>query len=104
MIQLAVSLLAALAGLTSGRAAWLWYLASQVDAPRTLEGFSVWTSRAEQNQPNVKIDATPLIEFAQEDGTRLRRCGTQRLRPSDSSRGCWGRMWHGARPPVDERP
>jgi hypothetical protein len=70
VIQLAVSLLAALAGLTSGRAAWLWYRASQVDAPRTLEGFSVWASLAEPNRPNVKIDATPLIEFAQESGRR----------------------------------
>lgn len=70
MIQLAVSVLTALAGLTSGRAAWLWYRASQVDAPRTLEGFSVWASRAEPNRPNVQIDATPLIEFAQESGRR----------------------------------
>jgi hypothetical protein len=58
VIQLVVSLLTAVAGLTSGRAAWLWYRASQVDAPRTLEGFSVWASRAEPNRPNVKIDAT----------------------------------------------
>jgi hypothetical protein len=41
VIQLAASVLTALAGLTSGRAAWLWYLASQVDAPKTLEGFAV---------------------------------------------------------------
>jgi hypothetical protein len=39
--ELAVSLLTALAGLTSGIAAWLWYLASQVDAPKTLEGSCV---------------------------------------------------------------
>jgi hypothetical protein len=68
--QLIVSLLTAIAGLTSGRAAWLWYRASQVDAPKTLEGFSVWTTRAEPDRPNVKIDATPLIEFAQESGRR----------------------------------
>jgi hypothetical protein len=70
VIQLAVSLLTALAGLTSGIAAWLWYIASQVDAPETLEGFSSWGSRAEPNRPNVSIDATPLIEFAQESGRR----------------------------------
>jgi hypothetical protein len=45
VIQLAVSLLTALAGLTSGIAAWLWYFASQVDAPKTLGilcGEAVW--------------------------------------------------------------
>jgi hypothetical protein len=70
VIQLAVSLLTALAAFSSGVAAWLWYLASQVDAPETLEGFSVWASRAEPNRSNVSIDATPLIEFAQESGRR----------------------------------
>ena len=30
----------------------------------------MWGSRAEPNRPNVKIDATPLIEFAQESGRR----------------------------------
>jgi hypothetical protein len=70
VIQLAVSLLTALAAFSSGVAAWLWYLASQVDAPETLEGFSVWGSRLEPNRPNVVIDATPLIEFAQESGRR----------------------------------
>jgi hypothetical protein len=70
VIQLAVSLLTALAGLTSGRAAWLWYRASQVDAPKTLHGFSGWGSSAEPNRPNVSIDAMPLIDFAQESGRR----------------------------------
>jgi hypothetical protein len=69
VIQLA-AVLTALAGLASGRAAWLWVLASQVDAPKTLEGFAVWASRAEPNKANVKIDATRLIEFAQESGRR----------------------------------
>jgi hypothetical protein len=70
VIQLAVSLLTALTGLTSARAAWLWYLASQVDAPKTLEGFSTWVSRAEPNKPNVSIDVTPIIKFVQDSGQR----------------------------------
>jgi hypothetical protein len=53
----------------------------QVDAPKTLEGFAVYASRAEPNKPNVKIDATPLIEFGRaDDGTLRRRGGAQRLR------------------------
>jgi hypothetical protein len=46
VIQLVISLLTALAAFSSGVAAWLWYLASQVDAPKKLEGFYVWGSLA----------------------------------------------------------
>jgi hypothetical protein len=70
VIQLAISLLTALAGLTSGRAAWLWYLASRVDAPSTLDGFSTWASRAKPDRPNIIVDTAPIIEFAQESGRR----------------------------------
>jgi hypothetical protein len=70
VLQLAISLLTAAAGLTSGRAAWLWYLASQVNAPQILDGFSVWTSRADPKRPNISVDATPIIKFAQESGRR----------------------------------
>jgi hypothetical protein len=69
VIQLTVSVLTALAAFSSGVAAWLWYLASQVDAPETLEGFPVWGSRTEGGN-RVVIDASPIIEFAQESGRR----------------------------------
>jgi hypothetical protein len=69
VIQLAVSVLTALAGLTSGIAAWLWYLASQVEAPKTLEGYPVWGSRMEGGN-RVVIDASPIIDFAQESGRK----------------------------------
>jgi hypothetical protein len=70
VIQLIASLLTAAAALTSGKAAWLWYLASQVDAPKTLEGTHFVTSRAEPNKPNVVISASPIIDFAQESGRK----------------------------------
>jgi hypothetical protein len=71
VIHFAISLLTALAALSSGVAAWLWYRASQVFAPEMLDGwFSVGASRADPRRPNINIDATPIIEFAQESGRR----------------------------------
>jgi hypothetical protein len=68
VIQLA-AVLTALAGLASGRAAWLWRLASQVDAPKKLEGFEVYGRRAEGGN-RVIIDAGPLIEFVKDSGRK----------------------------------
>jgi hypothetical protein len=69
VVQLAVSLLTALAGLTSGRAAWLWVLASRVDGPKKLEGFEVYGSRAEGGN-RVIIDTGPIIEFVKDSGRK----------------------------------
>jgi hypothetical protein len=68
VIQLIASLLTAAAALTSGRAAWLWLLASKVDGPKKLEGYYVWGSRAEGNR--VIIDTGPLIEFVKDSGQK----------------------------------
>jgi hypothetical protein len=63
VIQLAISLLTALAALTSGRAALLWYRAAQLEAPpQPLTG---------KNHTNrVAVDITPLVEWSQESGRR----------------------------------
>jgi hypothetical protein len=76
VIQLIASLLTAAAALASGWAAWLWLLASKVDAPKTLEGTHMITSRAEPHKPNVVIDASPIIDFAQESGKRNKAAAT----------------------------
>ena len=68
MIQLVISLLTVLAAFSGGVAAWLWYLASQVDAPKKLEGFYVWGSRTEPNR--VIIDTSPIIDFVQDSGRK----------------------------------
>jgi hypothetical protein len=70
VLQFLISGLSAAAALASGIAAWLWYLASQVEAPKTLEGTHFVTSRAEPNKPNVVISASPIIDFAQESGRK----------------------------------
>jgi hypothetical protein len=68
VIQLVISLLTALAAFSGGVAAWLWYLAPQVDAPKKLEGFYVWGSRTEPNR--VIIDASLIIDFVQDSGRK----------------------------------
>jgi hypothetical protein len=58
-----------LAALSSGLAAIFWYRASQVKAPpKALLGSSGWAGP--DDAPNAGVDATPLVEYAQESGRR----------------------------------
>jgi hypothetical protein len=69
MIQILVSAANLFAAVSSALAAYHWYHASQVVAPRELRGFSMWSSR-DNPGPNVGVDAGPLVEFARESGRR----------------------------------
>jgi hypothetical protein len=61
------TLLNLLAALCSALAAYRWLHASQVkDPPAALVGSAGWTSR--NGGPNVGVDTTPLVEWAQESG------------------------------------
>jgi hypothetical protein len=52
-----------LAALSSALAAFFWFRASQVEAPRQLHGEVAYGGPA-------TVDASPLVEYAQESGRR----------------------------------
>ena len=63
MIQLAINASSFLAAVSSALAAFFWYRASQVEAPKDLVG------SAPMGGP-VVVNTRPLVEFAKESGRR----------------------------------
>jgi hypothetical protein len=71
MIQLAILAANLLTALCSALAAYHWYRASQVkDPPSALVGYAGFGSSEHPRRPNAGVDASPLVEWAQESGKR----------------------------------
>lgn len=63
MTHYVISAFTLLAAVSSALAAFYWYRASQVDAPRELRGTALIGG-------SVPINTRPLVEFARESGRR----------------------------------
>lgn len=70
MIHNLVTATTLLAAIASAFAAYFWLRASQVPAPpAALVGQTGWGSRTPSG-PTAAVDASPLVEYAQESGRR----------------------------------